>query len=88
MSPRSVDDTKKNENHFVVISLTDKSKATSDEKKVNMKEAPLVGKLGSTEISKSLKIQRLFPENPLRAYFTKYVGILGGLDFDQGVFEY
>ena len=34
------------------------------------------------------KIQRLFSENHLRAYFTKYVGILGGLDFDQGVFEY
>ena len=34
------------------------------------------------------KIQRLFPENPLRAYFTKYVGWLDGLDFDQEVFEY
>ena len=55
MSPRSVDDTKKNENHFVVITLIDKSKATSDEKKVDMKDAPLVGKLGNTEISKSLK---------------------------------
>ena len=33
-------------------------------------------------------IQRLFSENHLRAYFTKYVGWLGGLDFDQGVFEY
>ena len=53
-----------------------------------MKDAPLVGKLGSTEISMSLKIQRLFPENPLRAYFTKYVGWLDGLDFDQEVFEY
>ena len=34
------------------------------------------------------KIQTLFSENHLRAYFTKYVGWLGGLDFDQGVFEY
>ena len=42
-------------NHFVVISLTDKSEATPVEKKVDMKDAPLVGKLGSTEISKSLK---------------------------------
>ena len=33
-------------------------------------------------------IQRLFSENHLRAYFTKYMGWLGGLDFDQGVFEY
>ena len=33
-------------------------------------------------------IQRLFSENHLCAYFTKYVGRLGGLDFDQGVFEY
>ena len=33
-------------------------------------------------------IPRLFSENHLRAYFTKYVGWLGGLDFDQGVFEY
>ena len=33
-------------------------------------------------------IQRLFSENHLRAYFTKFVGWLGGLDFDQGVFEY
>ena len=57
MSPRSVDDTKKNENHFVVITLTDKSKAASDEKKVDMKDAPLVGKLGNTEISKSLKTE-------------------------------
>ena len=38
-----------NENHFVVISLTDKSEATSVEKKVDMKDAPLVGKLKSTE---------------------------------------
>ena len=42
-------------NHFVVISLTDKSEATPVEKKVDMKDAPLVGKLGSTEKSKSLK---------------------------------
>ena len=49
------DNTKKSENHFVVISLTDKSEATSVEKKVDMKDAPLVGKLGSTEKSKSLK---------------------------------
>ena len=34
------------------------------------------------------KIQRLFSENHLRAYFTKYVGILDGMDFDQEVFEY
>ena len=40
---------KKSENHFVVISLTDKSEATSVEKKVDMKDAPLVGKLKSTE---------------------------------------
>ena len=33
-------------------------------------------------------IQRLFSENHLRAYFTKYVGWLGGMDFDQGVFDY
>ena len=51
----SVDDTKKGENHFVVISSTDKSKATPAEKKVDMKDAPLVGKLRSTEKSKSLK---------------------------------
>ena len=55
LPPWSVDDTKKSENHFVVISLTDKSEATSVEKKVDMKDAPLVGKLGSTEKSKSLK---------------------------------
>ena len=34
------------------------------------------------------KIQRLFSENHLRAYFTKYVGWLDGLDFDREVFEY
>ena len=33
-------------------------------------------------------IQTLFSENHLRAYFTKFVGWLNGLDFDQGVFEY
>ena len=55
LPPWSVDDTKKSENHFVVISLTDKSEATPVEKKVDMKDAPLVGKLGSTEKSKSLK---------------------------------
>ena len=33
----------------VVISLTDKSEATSIENKVDMKDAPLVGKLKSTE---------------------------------------
>ena len=33
-------------------------------------------------------IQTLFSENHLRAYFTKFVGWLSGLDFDQGVFEY
>ena len=33
-------------------------------------------------------IQRLVSKNHLRAYFTKYVGWLGGMDFDQGVFEY
>ena len=49
------DNTKKSETHFVVISLTDKSEATSVEKKVDMKDAPLVGKLGSTEKSKSFK---------------------------------
>ena len=32
-------------------------------------------------------IQTLFSENHLRAYFTKFVGWLSGLDFDQGVFE-
>ena len=32
--------------------------------------------------------QRLFSENHLRAYFTKYVEWLSRLDFDQGVFEY
>ena len=55
LPPWSVDDTKKSENHFVVISLTDKSEATSVEKKVDMKDAPLVGKLKSTEKWKSLK---------------------------------
>ena len=55
LPPSSVDDTKKSENHFVVISLTDKTKATPVEKKVDMKDAPLIGKLGSTEKSKSLK---------------------------------
>ena len=55
LPPRSVDDIKKSEKHFVVISLTDESEATPVEKKVDMKDAPLVGKLGSTEISKSLK---------------------------------
>ena len=55
LPPRSVEDTKKSENHFVVILLTDKSEATPVEKKVDMKDAPLVGKLGSTEKSKSLK---------------------------------
>ena len=49
------DNTKKSESHFVVISLTDESEATSVEKKVDMKDAPLVGKLGSTEKSKSFK---------------------------------
>ena len=95
LPPWSVDDTKKSENHFVVILLTDKSKATPVEEKEDMKDAPLLGKLGSAEKSKSLKdwikwnlIQTLFSENHLRAYFTKYVGLLGGLDFDQGVFEY
>ena len=42
-------------NHFVLISSTDKSEATSVEKKVDIKDTPLVGKFGSTEISKSLK---------------------------------
>ena len=46
---------KKSENHFVVISLTDKSEATPVEKKVDMKDAPCVGKLGNTDKSKSLK---------------------------------
>ena len=55
LPPSPIDDIKKSEKHFVVISLTDESKATSDEKKVDMKDSPLVGKLGSTEISKSLK---------------------------------
>ena len=55
LPPWSVDDTKKSENHFVVISLTDESEATPVEKKVDMKDAPLVGKLGSTEKSNSLK---------------------------------
>ena len=55
LPPWSVDDTKKSKNHFVVISLTDKSEATSVEKKVDMKDAPLVGKLKSTEKWKSLK---------------------------------
>ena len=55
LSPWSVDDTKKSENHFVVILSTDKTKATFVEEKADIKDAPLVGKLGSTEISKSLK---------------------------------
>ena len=55
LPPWSVDDTKKSENHFVVILLTDKSEATPVEEKVDMKDAPLLGKLGSTEKSKSLK---------------------------------
>ena len=55
LPPWSVDDTKKSENHFVVILLTDKSKATPVEEKEDMKDAPLLGKLGSTEKSKSLK---------------------------------
>ena len=55
LPPRSVDDTKTTENHVVVISLTDESEATSVEKKVDMKDAPLVGKLGSTEKPKFLK---------------------------------
>ena len=42
-------------NHFVLISSTDKSEATYVEKKVDIKDAPLVGNFGSTEISKSLK---------------------------------
>ena len=36
LPPRSVDDIKKSEKHFVVISLKDESKATSNEKKVDM----------------------------------------------------
>ena len=55
LPPWSVDDTKKSENHFVVISLTDKSEATPVEKKVDMKDAPSVGKLGNTDKSNSLK---------------------------------
>ena len=55
LPPWSVDDTKKSENHFVVILFTDKSKATPVEEKEDMKDAPLLGKLGSTEKSKSLK---------------------------------
>ena len=80
LPPRSVDDTKTTENHFVVISLTDESEATSVEKKVDMKDAPLVGKLGSTEKPKFLKAwvkwnlmyKVFFSENHLRAHFTKF----------------
>ena len=55
LPPWSVDDTKKSENHFVAILLTDKSKDTPVEEKEDMKDALLVGRLGSTEKSKSLK---------------------------------
>ena len=50
-----VDNSEKNESHFVVILLTDNSKATSIENKPDMKYIPSEGKRGSEAKSKSLK---------------------------------
>ena len=88
LPPWSVDDTKKSENHFVVILLTGKTKATTVEKKVDMKDAPLVGKLGSTEKSKSLKdwikwnliYKGYFLKSPVRV-FHQVCGVTGRTGF-------